>query len=256
MATWPEKILFVKIFNRRIGKSEIGLIVGLLIVVVYLVLIGSLPIVRDLIQKFFLSADSWGVRYGYLGAFVFTALANSTVVFPIPYTAFIVLLGSVGLNPFLLAFIAGLGAALGDATSYLVGRWGRVLLNEKTRTNFEMLRELVSRHPGRLQFFFFIMGATPIPDDVFLIPLGIMKYPIWRALWPYALGKMILAYIFAISGTALGPNLQHILAGDTGSTWTQGISLLSLVVFLYIISKTDWDAFTRRFFAHKSEPKN
>lgn len=240
--------------KRRFGKSEIGLVAGLIVVIAYLILVASLPIVREWIQQFFLSADSWGVRYGYFGAFVFTALANSTVIFPIPYTAFIVLLGSVGLNPILLGVIAGLGAALGDSTSYFLGRWGRVLLNEKTRTNFELLRNLVSRHPHRLQFFFFLMGATPIPDDVFLIPLGIMKYPIWRALWPYALGKMILAYIFAVSGTALGPNLQRILSGDTGSMWTQGISLLSLVIFLYIIAKTDWDAFAQRFFGHKPTP--
>ena len=37
----------MKLFNRHIGQSEIGLIIGLLVVTTYIVLVALLPVVQN-----------------------------------------------------------------------------------------------------------------------------------------------------------------------------------------------------------------
>jgi membrane protein YqaA with SNARE-associated domain len=236
--------------KRRFGKSEKGLLIGLGVVVLYILLIGNLPQLRTWVADLFASADTWSPAYAYWSAFLVAGLSNSTIIFPFPYTAYLVLLGNVGFNPYMLGVVAGLGAAIGEVTAYFTGRFGRVLLNEKTKKNVEFLRELMAQKHWRVALFLFLLGATPIPDDVFLIPLGLLKYPFWRAVWPMALGKVILTYVFAATGSAAGEGLQNIAIGEQ-SIYFQVMSLFAVVIVLYLIAKIDWEQFVYRWFGKK-----
>lgn len=238
--------------KRRPGKHELWLSVGLVLVVLYILVIGNVPGLQQWMNHLFSNAASWSPLYAYWSAFLVAGLSNSTIIFPFPYTVYLVLLGSVGFNPWMLGFVAGIGAAIGETTSYFTGRFGRVLLNNEKKKNIEFLRQLISEKHWRVALFLFLLGATPIPDDVFLLPLGLLKYSFWRAVWPMALGKVVLTYIFAAGGSAAGPSLQEAAAGDQ-SFWVQVGSFLGVVVVLYAIAKIDWDRFVHKWFGHKKE---
>ncbi|MFA6511857.1 MAG: VTT domain-containing protein [Patescibacteria group bacterium] len=242
----------MKLFGKTIGKGEVGLVIGLGLVIVYIVVVGNLPGLRSWIADLFANAEHWSPAYAYWSAFLVAGLSNSTIIFPFPYTAYLILLGSVGFNPWALGIFAGLGAALGEITAYFTGRFGRALLNDEKKKNLAFLRELIAQKHWRVALFLFLLGCTPIPDDIFLIPLGLLKYPFWRAIWPMALGKVVLTYIFAATGSAAGTGLQDVAAGEE-SIWLQVASLVGVVVVLYFVSKINWDTFVHRFFGKKAE---
>lgn len=242
----------MKILGRQFGKSELWLLIGLGLVVLYVLIVGNLPWLRNWIADLFADAEEWSPLYAYLTAAVVAALSNSTIIFPFPYTAYIILLGSVGFNPWMLGLIAGFGAALGEITAYFTGRFGRVFLNDEKKQNVAFLRELIAQKHWRVALFLFLLGSTPIPDDIFLIPLGLLKYPFWRAVWPMALGKVLLTYIFAATGSAAGEGIQDIAAGED-SIWFQVASLVTVVVILYLLTKINWNTFIHRWFGHKQK---
>ncbi len=37
----------------------------------------------------------------------------------------------------------------------------------------------------------FLFALTPLPDDLLFIPLGVMRYPFWKAFIPALFGKML-----------------------------------------------------------------
>src|SRR5919205_2658768 len=65
----------------------------------------------------------WG-RYGYLGVFLVTLLANASVFIPVPYPGLVSKLATE-LNPIGVALVAAAGSALGETTAFFVGRAGK-----------------------------------------------------------------------------------------------------------------------------------
>ena len=97
--------------------------------------------------------------YGYIGIFIISILGNISIVIPVPFVLVIYAFGSI-LNPILLGLAGGLGSTIGEFTSYLVGRGGRVILNEKQRTRLDRIEKLVEKH-GLLLIFLFGLYASP-----------------------------------------------------------------------------------------------
>src|SRR5919202_7069269 len=65
----------------------------------------------------------WG-RYGYIGVFLVTLLANASVFIPVPYPGMVAKLATE-LNPCGVALVAATGSALGETTAFFVGRAGQ-----------------------------------------------------------------------------------------------------------------------------------
>ena len=109
--------------------------------------------------------------YGYLGTFLISAFGSMIPFFTGPYLIPIIMFNGI-LNPTLLALTAGLGAAVGKTTSYLIGR----SLFEK----YGFVAVLIA-------------AFTPIPDDFIVIPAGIAKYSVWKTFLGIFLGKTFLS---------------------------------------------------------------
>lgn len=98
--------------------------------------------------------------WGYLAAFGITALANASVVVPVPYPGLIALLASV-MNDAVGVSIAGAaGSTVGETTAFFVGRAGRRVI-EDTRFGRWLQREL--RTPLRAWIVLFLLSAPPNP---------------------------------------------------------------------------------------------
>ncbi len=177
------------------------------------------------------------VQYGYLGIFAY-ALAGSLIPFlPLPYLAPAVFLSPV-LNPALIGLAAGVGGSLGKITSYFLGRGGYLLTGEKSRKNVELVRELTKKYGD---IIIFIFAATPLPDDIYIVPAGLMKFPFWRFLIANTAGKIVLATFVAYLSRAYFDIASSLLGGDSLIVIIAAVVVTILITIL--ILKADWSAY-------------
>jgi membrane protein YqaA with SNARE-associated domain len=187
---------------------------------------------------------------GYGGDFIIAVLGNSTVLFPIPYMGVTFILGGLRdgingpflFNPWLVGLIAGFGATLGEMVSYLVGYGGGQLIEEKQRNSF---LEYVTAHPEATPLMLWFLAATPIPDDILIVPLGAAKYPWWKVAIPQLIGKSMFMIVIAWAGR-FGLEIIGLLFGNTDSSSIISRSievgtLFFIILSIYLVVKIDWN---------------
>ena len=189
---------------------------------------------------------NFALQYGYFGVFIISFIGSVSVVFPIPYTIVIYLLGAV-LNPILVAISGRLGSALGEFSGYALGYYGRAVVNEERRRKMDYMVRLFGRYGPAAIFFF---ALTPLPDDLLFIPLGVMRYPFWKAFVPALLGKVLMTFILAYSGQ------QSIAIIETlfGGSGLLGVVVTSILLILIIVAmvKIDWEKLFEKHVGTKS----
>lgn len=143
-----------------------------------------------------------GVNNSYLLILLVAFLGGSSILIPFPYYLFIVTFGAAGLNPFLIGFLGGLGLAIGDSTSYIIGYHGREIFTPRFQRLFKKFCSWCNTgHIFWMYIFLFIYGAIiPIPNDVIVVPLGLSRYPYWKMAIPLALGNMVYTTGLALIG--------------------------------------------------------
>ena len=125
--------------------------------------------------------------WGYLGAFVVTALSSATVVMPSPGFA-AVLVMTKDLNWLLLGISAGLGGALGELTAYYVGAQGAKTL--EGHKSHEWFQRGMDRFGGLIVFVSALIPLVPV-DAAGLIA-GAVRYPVMKFLVYLAIGKIVM----------------------------------------------------------------
>jgi uncharacterized membrane protein YdjX (TVP38/TMEM64 family) len=175
--------------------------------------------------------------YGYLGAFLISIVGNFTVFLPVPYALTIYAFGAT-LNPLLLGVICGLGSTVGEFSAYLVGWGGRRVVEEQYGKRLESAKLLVQRH-GMLVIFLFC--ALPLPTDLILIPLGMLRYDIRKAMIAAFLGKAVMCITVAYAGRYSFAFVRDIF--EAGGIWVGIITVVLLVIVLVAMIKIDWSRF-------------
>lgn len=174
---------------------------------------------------------SEAVQYGYPGAFLISMLGSSIPFLPVPYLFVVVLLGST-LNPFWVGVFAGLGAAVGKVTSYLLGRTGYRLTGESTKKNLDVLSGFTRKYGA---FGVFLFAVSPLPDDVYIVPMGMMRLPFWQFFFANLAGKVVLSVFVAYSSRAF----FSFLLGEESLPVIVAAIIVTAVVSV-ILLKADW----------------
>jgi len=188
-------------------------------------------------------------QYSYLGVFLVSLIGALSVVFPIPYTIIIYLLGR-SLDPYIIAIAGGLGSAVGELSGYILGYYGRAVVSEERKRKMDFMLRIFNRYGAAAIFVF---ALTPLPDDLLFIPLGIMRYKFVKAFIPTFLGKTLMCFTLAMAGRLS----VTIIAGFIGEGgWVETIiTTVLLVLVIVIILKVDWeDVFTK--YVETREKKN
>ncbi|MEM1945154.1 MAG: VTT domain-containing protein [Nitrososphaerota archaeon] len=183
--------------------------------------------------------SSWveelAVQYGIGGVFLASLLGSVVPFLPVPYL-FVVVLLSETVEPWMLGVAAGLGGSFGKITSYFLGRSGYRLLSPQNKKKMDTLRDVIGKYGDAGVFIFAI---TPLPDDVYLIPVGMMRFNFWRFLLANTLGKIALASIVAYLGRTYF-SLTRLFLGDVG-----GVSVLAAIVAMAVLTilllRVDWE---------------
>lgn len=174
-------------------------------------------------------------NYGYLGAFIGSLLGNITIALPTPYAFLISALGST-LNPFILGLVCGIGSTLGEVLSYSIGYASRSALNDKQKERLLIVKQLIEKYGAWVIILFAI---TPLPDDIILVPMGMIKYDAKKVISSLLIGKTILTLFLAYAGHY---GIEFLGKVFTSSGW-YGVflSLLLLLVVIILMLKIDWE---------------
>jgi membrane protein YqaA with SNARE-associated domain len=190
-----------------------------------------------------LAVDVWGwmgdlvTNYGYYGAFLISLFGNLTILFPVPFTVTIYAFGAT-LNPLLLGLVCGIGSTVGQASAYLVGMGGRKVIKGRYEERLENAKNLVQRYGITIIFLFALL---PLPDDVILIPLGVLRYDFKKALGAMFLGKIIMLTFVAYAGRYSYSFVKDIF--KSGGVFGGFASVAILVIILVAMMKIDWARF-------------
>jgi membrane protein YqaA with SNARE-associated domain len=192
------------------------------------------------------------VTYSYVGIFIISLIGAASIVFPLPYTVIVfILAGSTNLEPILIAAAAGIGSAIGELTSYLLGMGGRKALTKRYQNKMDVLEKVFQRY-GSIVIFLFAL--TPLPDDLIFIPLGIMRYRIIKAFIPALIGKFAMNTIVAYSGRYSITFVKQLFGVESDATTAIiGIVLATvlLAIVLIIMLKLDWEKYLQKHLTKK-----
>ncbi|MHA1486320.1 MAG: VTT domain-containing protein [Promethearchaeota archaeon] len=185
---------------------------------------------------------------GLLITFLVCLIGNLLPI-PTPYT-FVVCFSSLPFLPInlfipvIVALIASLGSLVGELGGYFVGRGASAFISEEQSQNLKKYQKFLFEHPKTAPFMIFIFGFTPLNDDFITIPLGILKYSLFKTVFWCWLGKLSLMLVFSF-------NVVNICSLLGGENWILSIfSMYLITVILYLMIKIDfieaYDKFIKR----------
>jgi len=134
--------------------------------------------------------------------------------------------------PIVVALIASLGSLVGELGGYFVGRGASAFISEEQSENLKKYQKFLIEHPKAAPFMIYIFGFTPLNDDFITIPLGILKYSLFKTIFWCWLGKLSLMLVFSY-------NVINICSLLGGENWVLSIVSMYLITILYLMIRID-----------------
>lgn len=151
-------------------------------------------------------------------------------------------------NLHILAILSALMATIAKQIIFYVSYSGGRIISEKTRKRMKPFERLVKRYGGAATF---VAAATPIPDDLVYIPLGLAKYNPRRFFVATLTGKIVLCYIIVLVSHFVGISLLDPLLENIHDASTIYIGMIvfgaSLTIVIFLLLRLDWEKILGRF---------
>lgn len=180
---------------------------------------------------------------GYLGLGLLSFFGSLVPFIPVP--SFILLATmSVGdaFNLHLLAVLSALAATGAKQVIFYASYGGRKIMGQKTRKRMLPFQRLVKRYGAAAAF---AAAATPIPDDLVYVPLGLAKYDPRRFFVATLCGKLVLHYGIVAISHYLGLSLidQYVGSAEDMNGVFLGVVVFgaSMTVLVVLLLRLDWE---------------
>lgn len=246
----------------QIGKfvlKTFDIVIFSILIVIYIIAIlihtPALASLNTWIQNM---SNFWAEFAGHAGnalwmAFIFSTFGNTSVLIVFPYAFIVWQISLVYPYWYLLGIISGLGAGIGEVTSYLVGLGigtSKKIKESEIGEKFMQIKRKFERKPALIPVTVFTFAITPLPDDMILVPFGIMKYPYYKVVVPCMLGKMAMCTLISFLGFLVGtryPGLADVfpislLVPSTDANPAQDLISFSLVFWIiWLMVRLDWE---------------
>ena len=188
--------------------------------------------------------------FGYLGILLISFVGSIIIFIPIPY--FPVLVAAAfdkHLDPHMISLSSAIGSVAGKMIIFYASYYGRKILNSSTKKRMFPLHKLLSKY-GWLGAF--IAAATPVPDDVVYITLGLAKYNPFRFATAVFAGKMVLKEITVWGALLIGrPFVEYFISNYSNPVYFValiGSTGVILAIILYLSLKLDWAKIIGKWF--------
>jgi len=258
-------------------KLTIVFMLFYLAVIAYLLLFLMVPEIQEMIMQSRRDIANLTEGSNYFWALLFTLIVcfigSASIGFPVPFPfvlfslsnsiylrytnrglilSEILMSGPFWLEIMGIAIAGGLGAALGEITSFLLGRGAKILVEKtekesKILQNMEGFGKLVIDNPNRMYLYVFIAAALPIPDDPLWIALGMSekKFSMSKLILAGWAGKTITTTIYVLLPILiiLGFTASGIEVNDESTVITEAIMLLVTLTIMFLILSFDWNKF-------------
>ena len=147
----------------------------------------------------------------------------------------------------IMAIMSALLAAGAKQIIFYASYGSRRIMRKETKERMLPLQRLVKRYGGMAAF---VAAATPIPDDLIYVPLGLAKYNPLRFFLATLSGKLILHYVIVLLSHYLGISLiESYLGGVDDPTYLYvGMILFMAAMTIVIVFslRLDWTKILRR----------
>ncbi len=221
----------------------------MILVFIYWILLLINPLSTSLLTNFFVWVADVAIILGYPGTFLASLLGSASVVVEVPFAGVPFVLGGLRdgvtgpfiFDPWILGLLSGIGATIGDMTSYALGYAGRRLVDETSTSGFS---KFVQDYPRATPVAIFVLASTPLPLDPAVVALGVARYTWWKLFIPCLIGEIIFLTVISWSGRL---SLDWILGllGVGGpvtpiSATIEVLGIVLLIVTVYLAVRLDW----------------
>jgi membrane protein DedA with SNARE-associated domain len=147
-----------------------------------------------------------------------------------------------------LALLSAITATVAKQMIFFVSFSGRRIMNEKTRKRMRPFERLVKKYGAAAAF---VAAATPMPDDIIFVPLGLAKYNPKRFFIATLTGKIVLSYIIVFISHYVGLSfIEPFLANiDDATPVYIGIIVFGAIMtaIIVLLLKLDWQRIMGKF---------
>lgn len=180
---------------------------------------------------------------GYLSLALVSFFGSLLPFVPIP--TFVMLAPmSVGdtFNLHALALLSAVTATAAKQIIFYVSYGGRRIISDKTRRRMLPFQRLVKRYGGVAAF---VAAATPIPDDMVYVPLGLARYNPLRFFVATLSGKIVLHYTIVAISHYLGLSLLEPIMEQVQNTTEVYIGIAvfgaTMAIVVILMLRLDWE---------------
>ncbi len=155
---------------------------------------------------------------GYVGL-VLVSFFGSLIPF-VPFPAFILLATMSTTDEFdlnIITITSAVASAAAKQIIFTLSYGGRKIISEQTRKRIKPFERLVKRYGAGAAF---VAAATPIPDDLIYVPLGLAKYNPLRFFISTVAGKIVLSYAIVFISRSFGLTYINPLLDKVGDVST------------------------------------
>ena len=185
---------------------------------------------------------------GYLGLAIVSFFGSLIPFVPIPS---FVLLATMAVGEqfdiHILVIIAALTSTAAKQIIFYISYGGRKIISEKTLKRMKPFQKLVKRYGGSAAF---VAAATPIPDDLVYIPLGLAKYNPKRFFVATLLGKIVLYYVIVLISHYMGLSLLEPILQDIEDPLPIYIGIiilgLAMTIVVILLLRLNWERILSR----------
>jgi len=185
---------------------------------------------------------------GYLGLAIVSFFGSLIPFVPIPSFVLVATM-AVGeqFDIHVLVLIAALTSTAAKQIIFYVSYGGRKIISEKTKQRMKPFQKLVKRYGGSAAF---VAAATPIPDDLVYIPLGLAKYNPKRFFVATLLGKIVLYYVIVLISHYMGLSLLEPILQDIEDPLPIYIGIiilgLAMTIIVILLLRLNWERILSR----------
>lgn len=143
-----------------------------------------------------------GVQNGYILVFLVSLFGGFSGAGSLTFISLVITLAVGGINPVNLGIVSGIGLAIGDTVMFYAGSVGRNLIKGEWNEKISRLTAYVNKRNSLKKFIpfgaYLYMSLAPLPNDVLLLFLAGIRYPLKKMVWVIILGDITFALLLAL----------------------------------------------------------
>lgn len=186
---------------------------------------------------------------GYIGLALVSFFSSLIPFIPLPSFIFLATMAAGDqFNIHYLVLISAITTTVAKQIIFLISYGGRKMMTDKTRLRMKPFERLVKRYGAAAAF---VAAATPIPDDLIYVPLGLAKYNPVRFFISTFMGKIVLSYVVVLLSHYFGMTYVEPLLENIKDPMVVYVGFvvfaIIMAVAILLLLRLNWEKILGRF---------